>query len=83
MANGDKFPIKAKASPWWRWEDEFNAKLAGEALADGVQVELVRPVRSMGSLNTHIGVGTIFRLPLAFQPATPNNGCTHPRERRS
>ena len=37
MANGDNYPIKAKASPWRRWEDEFNATFAGKALVDGVQ----------------------------------------------
>jgi hypothetical protein len=85
MASGDNYPIKAKVSSWRRWEDEFNAGFAGKSLVYGVQVELAHPVRLTGSLNTrsHRCWHDFQRLPPAFQPAAPNKGYTHPRERRS
>ena len=85
MANGDNYPVKAKVSSWRRWEDEFNVGFAGKALVDDVRVELARPVRLTGSLNTHSHRfwHDFQRLPPAFQPAAPNEGCTHPKKRKA
>jgi hypothetical protein len=50
MADGNNFPLVAKASTWRRWEREFDAKFGGHIVAVG---EPPRPFRSAGSLNTH------------------------------
>jgi hypothetical protein len=84
MADGDNYPIKAKASTWRRCEDEFNAKFAAKTLEDGVQMEPARPVRLAGSLNTHSRrVGTIFKdFHQCSNRTAPNEGFTHPGRAR-